>query len=289
VISVSSRASLLDAIAHAKRVRVTAYILRSKSKLVAALEGAAARGASVEVELERAPYNDAKNELAQLNRSTLRELRRHGVAANLTRPGDAPLHLKAAFVDGQVFLDDRNWPNDGDDTIVTTRAPRELKSIEGALEGEPEPAGAELALHKGPALELEARTIDAAPAGATIRCESETFGYSQVSSALKRRALQGERVELLVTRKNPESSPAEARALSTLQAAGVEVKLTRSDEKVALTGSAGWVGSANATWASPEMLDWGARIRDPRALAVLERRFDARWERAFTPNAAPTA
>jgi hypothetical protein len=280
VIRLSSRASLLDAIAHAKRVRVTAYILGSKSKLVAALESAAARGASVEVELERAPYNDAKNELARLNRSTMRELRRHGVAAQVTRPGDAPLHLKAAFVDSQVFLDDRNWPNNGDDTIVTTRAPRELKSIDGALKGESEPARAELTLHKGRALELEARMIDAAPAGSTIRCESETFGYSQVCGALKRRALQGERVELLVTRKKPEGNPAEARALSDLQAAGVDVKVTRSDEKIALTGTAGWVGSANATWASPEMLDWGVRIRDARTLAVLERQFDARWEHA---------
>ena len=280
MISLSSRASLFDAIAHAKRVRVTAYILSSKSKFVPALESAAARGASVEVELERAPFNDAKNELARLNRSTMRELRRHGVAAHLTNPNDPPLHLKAAFVDGQVFLDDRNWPNNGDDTIVTTRDPLELKSIDGVLKGEPEPAGAELALHKGLALELEARTIDGAPTGSTIRCESETFGYSQVCVALRRRALRGERVELLVTRKKPEGSPAEARALSDLQTAGVEVKVTRSDEKIALAGAAGWVGSANATWASPEMLDWGARIRDTRALETLGRQFDARWEHA---------
>lgn len=277
MIRLSSRGALFGAIAHAQRVRLSAYILRDRGPLVRALEAAAERGASVEVVLERAPYADANNELARLNRRAVGELRRHGVAAHLTRRADAPLHLKAAFVDGAAFLDERNWPATGADTIVTTRAPRDLAQIERALDGAPEAAGGGLALHKGRALDLEARTIDAAPPGSTVACESETFGSSKVAKALERCALRGDRVELLVTKKTLAGNPTELRALSELRAAGVEIKVTAADEKVALTVDAGWVGSANATSASPEMLDWGGRTRDPRMLATLRRQFDARW------------
>jgi hypothetical protein len=285
VIRLSSRGAFLGAIAHAQRVRLTAYILGDRGTLVGELEAAAERGASVEVALERAPYADAKNELARLNRRTVLELRRHGVAAHLTRRADAPLHLKAAFVDGAAFLDDRNWPSTGSDTLVTTRAAGDLARIDRALDGAPEAAGGSLALHKGRALELEAQTIDAAPPGSTVECESETFGYSKVAKALRRRALRGERVELLVTKKTLAGNPTELRALAALRAAGVAIKVTTADEKVALTVAGGWLGSANATSASPEMLDWGGRTRDPRLLATLRRQFEARWELA-TPLVA---
>jgi phosphatidylserine/phosphatidylglycerophosphate/cardiolipin synthase-like enzyme len=284
VIRLSSHSAFLGAIAHASRVRVTAYILGGGS-LVPALEAASERGASVEVEVERAPFADSKGHLARLNHRTVRELRRHGVSAHLTRRGEPPLHLKAAVVDGQAFLDDRNWPSKGDDTIVTTSAPRDLKRIGDALAGEPDSADAALALHKGYALQLEADTIDAAPAGSTVDCESETFGASTVARALARRALRGERVHLLVTRKKLAGNPAERRTLAELRAAGVEIRLTDADEKVALTASGGWVGSANATSASPEMLDWGARTCDPNVLATLRGRFEVRWDPA-TPLVA---
>src|ERR1700681_181168 len=106
-----SRADVVGAIGGAHHVELASWLLPPDNPLVATLEDAGERGADVRVTLERAPYvPDAERakKLQSANRKMVRELRRHHVDASLTK-GVAPLHLKAAIVDGRAYLAERNW------------------------------------------------------------------------------------------------------------------------------------------------------------------------------------
>ena len=118
-VALSSSDEVVRAVQQGRDVGFTAYTLRP-GRFAAGLEAAAGRGAHVRVVLEAHPYDGGTGELARANAEMVSELRSHGVAAELHDAGKASLHMKAAVVDGVAFLDDRNWPDDGRDTIVRT-------------------------------------------------------------------------------------------------------------------------------------------------------------------------
>jgi hypothetical protein len=195
--------------------------------------------------------------------------------------------MKAVIADGKLFLDDRNWPADGRDTILTTTDPADLAAVRSALESLASPGGSVsaggaadagvLATIKGRALDLEVATIAAAATDGVdgVDCESESFGAGRVSAELLRLAEAGEHVRLLVAARRVCAS--EARTLCDLQAAGVEVRLGQRGEKLAIAGGQAWVGSANATSASPATLDWGYATAEPGIVAPLRARFEEEW------------
>jgi hypothetical protein len=145
-----------------------------------------------------------------------------------------------------------------------------------------------LATIKGRALDLEVATIAAAATDGVdgVDCESESFGAGRVSAELRRLAEAGEHVRLLVAARRVCAS--EARTLCDLRAAGVEVRLGQRGEKLAVAGGRAWVGSANATSASPATLDWGYATGDPGLVAPLRARFEEDWS-AGRPLDVPSA
>jgi hypothetical protein len=221
------------------------------------------------------------------NQAAVDALRARGVDAAFVEPSGPPLHMKALIADGTLFLDDRNWPSDGRETILATDDPGAVAAVRSALAGEPPGTGGaagpgEFATVKRRALALEARTLAAGsgdpPGGARadrVECESESFGPGEVCDALRRRAEAGAHVRLLVASR--ELGTPEVRALRGLLAAGVEVRLGERSEKIALAGGRAWVGSANATAAAPAMLDWGYATSAPDVVAALGVRFEEGW------------
>jgi hypothetical protein len=195
--------------------------------------------------------------------------------------------MKAAVVDGVAFLDDRNFPGDGRDTIVRTRDAGEVRMVRAALSGQGVAKGAStqrFATEKRAALRLEAGAI-LGGSGDRVDVESEAFGFSAVSKALRARALGGAHVRLLVAeREFRGAGTQERRGLARLIAAGVSVRVGASDEKLCVAGDRGWVGSANATFPEP-MIDWGLATRSKPMLGAIRSAFERNWDAArAVPN-----
>jgi phosphatidylserine/phosphatidylglycerophosphate/cardiolipin synthase-like enzyme len=276
--AIVAQTGLLAAFRQAASIVLSAYVLEPEAAVTQALEGAADRGARVSVRLEGAPYagRQPSSDLAERNRRVAAELRAHGGAVHLTTQDDLPVHMKAAVVDGVVYLDDRNWPADGLDTVVATSDADDVAAVTSALGGEPAADG-HLATEKRAALRLEARAISAA-GGDRIDVESESFGYSAVSKALYDRAGRGAHVRLLVAKREfDEGGATERAALRRLAGVGVEVRVVANDEKLCSAGDRGWIGSANATYEPAAMLDWGMETRRSALLHGIAAAFERNW------------
>jgi hypothetical protein len=191
--------------------------------------------------------------------------------------------MKAVLVDGVAYLDDRNFPPGGRDTIVATSDARDVALVRRALEGHSGVAG-RLATEKLDALELEAGAIREGR-GDRVDVESEGFGFSPVSKALRARALGGAQVRLLISAGElRHAGTQERRVLAQLADAGVSVRVGTTNEKLCVAGDRGWVGSANATFPDP-MLDWGLDVRTKPVVDALRAAFARNWD-AGRPLAA---
>ncbi len=270
-VSLATHGEFLSALKSAKAVALCAYVLPAGSAVVRALEEAADRGARVVVRLDGSPYfGPASKDAPNPNVTSAAALRAHGAQVSLSEPGDAPVHLKAAVVDGRTFLDDRNWPASGGDTVVASDDSRAARSVGDAIDGRPH-SEADLALQKAAALALEAATIRSGQHG-HIDVASESFGSGVISDALCERAQAGATVRLEIDARvlSHDAHGRERAALARLIAAGVVVRAVASSEKFAVAGGrASWLGSANATASDGGMLDWGVRSDDTRLAGTL--------------------
>ena len=107
--------NVIAAVGEAQTVTLSAYTLSARGKMSGALLAAAARGARVSVALDGNAFGAA----ARSNAKTIAAFRSRGIRVHVT---ERPLHLKAAVVDGTVFLSDRNW-TDGRGREVVIRDP----------------------------------------------------------------------------------------------------------------------------------------------------------------------
>lgn len=288
-VALTSRAAFLAALDRASTVALGTYSLRADGKVARALERAAERGAKVSVALEGLPYGPGRSsELARANGRAAAELELHGVRVRLAGAGDERLHLKAAVVDGAAFLDDRNWPDGGNDTIVAVTGGAEVAAIAAALAGRPATSGS-LATEKGRALQLEAEAIERGR-GDRVDIETESFGGCSVSKALRARAAAGAQTRLIVSADAYARGTSRERAeLARLATEGVEIRLGHADQKLCVAGDRGWVGSANASYSPAPMLDWGFETGEPDVLAGLAAAFARDWTaaRPLRTNGAP--
>jgi phosphatidylserine/phosphatidylglycerophosphate/cardiolipin synthase-like enzyme len=285
MITTASTADVAAAIERAHSVTFSAYVLRP-GKLLDALEAAAKRGAAVTVRLEGRPYGgqdpSAAAELTAENRAAIAAIRQDGGDAALvdtSQQDGPPLHLKAAVCDGVAFLDDRNWPDDGADTIVRDDFPRDVAAITGAIRSTPARPAQWFWTKKAAALAGETRLLYGAQHAQRVDVESESFGADGVYGALRTLAARGVKCRLLVAQRdvNPKSQT----LLAQLKADGVDVRVGDFDEKMAVVdGTRAWLGSANATWGYSDQTDWGLRTDAPSVVQTLEAHFNAHWSRS---------
>ncbi len=277
----SSQAQLVSAVERAHDVTLVAYLL-PRGPTFEALAAAAGRGAHVVVRLEGRPYYDARGGLRRVNQSVVDELARDGADARLVDDdGTAPVHAKAALIDGRLYLDDVNFARDEESTIVRDDARRDARALRDAIAGRFDSPHRDFALRKSDALALEAGVLDAASHPSDAAVESESVGSGNaVYSALERLGAAGCAPRLLVSR---EALCAKERSLlERLRTNGVRVRVCSSNEKFALAGNLAWVGSANATSAflTPDQLDWGARTGKRVVVDELRAHFESRWRSA---------
>ncbi|HUN29606.1 MAG TPA: phospholipase D family protein [Alphaproteobacteria bacterium] len=286
MLTLSSTRELLSRIQGARDIALTAYTLPA-GRVLDGLAAAARAGAHVRVRLEGYIYKD-DGSVGDANASAIAALRAAGADAQLVHPQqnapDAMLHCKAALVDGTLFLDDRNWPGDGADTIVRDDFARDAQIVRDALDGREDAPTPFFAVAKREALASEARLLHEAHAGDDVILESESFGANnRVYKAVDALGREGAHVRLLVSARDMQGNANERGALEALAAHGVAVRVVDADEKFAVVdGGRGWIGSANATVAfdHPDQLDWGARTDAPSILAHLRQTFDQRWAAA---------
>ena len=286
MLTLSSTRELLSRIQGARDIALTAYTLPA-GRVLDGLAAAARAGAHVRVRLEGYIYKD-DGSVGDANASAIAALRAAGADAQLVHPQqnapDAMLHCKAALVDGTLFLDDRNWPGDGADTIVRDDFARDAQIVRDALDGREDAPTPFFAVAKREALASEARLLHEAHAGDDVILESESFGANnRVYKAVDTLGREGAHVRLLVSARDMQGNANERGALEALAAHGVAVRVVDADEKFAVVdGGRGWIGSANATVAfdHPDQLDWGARTDAPSILAHLRQTFDQRWAAA---------
>ncbi|MBD5635106.1 MAG: hypothetical protein IAI49_11570 [Candidatus Eremiobacteraeota bacterium] len=273
--TLATPADFLGAIAGAREIAVSAYMLEPEGDVARALEAASDRGASVSVTLERFADRPASDGLRRLSERCAAGLRAHGVDVRLGVPSGDVVHLKAAAVDGIAFLDDRNWASAGE-TIVATSRPDDVALVRDAIAGRTG-ATERLATEKAAALRLETDAIRGG--GDRIDVESESFGACAVSQELRARAAAGAHVRLLVNGRLARSKGArrERALLHRLAKAGVKIRTTGADEKLCIAGDRGWVGSANATFDVTPMTDWGLAVGAGAVLDALESTFEREW------------
>jgi hypothetical protein len=263
MLSLSSTAEAAAEICRARDVAFTAYTLR-RGAVFSALEASARAGSHVTVRLEGAPFGDADGSFARANAGVVAELRRAGVDASVSAPGDAPIHAKMLRADGEVYLDDRNWG--AADVVVRDDA-----------------ADPALTVHKREALASEAQLLRQAQPAEDPIVESESFGCcNAVYSALEDAAKRGLRPRLLVCSRELRGSDRERERLVHLAHDGVQIRTTPATDKFALAGEHLWIGSANATAAiaMPDTIDWGIRTDDASIVNAVRARVETTWKKA---------
>jgi hypothetical protein len=287
MIAFDTAAGFIRTLESARAIALTAYTLR-EGGVLDGLVAAAKRGADVRVRIEGDPLDDAAGTLHAANAAAVAALRAAGATAEATKPGEPVLHLKAAVVDGVAWLDDRNWATGGAERILRDTDADDVAAVASAVAGGPGADG-HLATTKSGAQRLEGDVIAHAGAGPLL-IESESFGNGTIYNALLHRAEAHLPARLIVAgREVAESGDRTERAhLAHLAALGVDVRVGDPkhgdlDEKLAVAGDDGWVGSANATYArdaAGAQRDWGLATREPAIVDGLRASFERNWAHA---------
>ncbi len=285
MLTLSSIAAVVSALHDAREVSVLAYTLHPGAVENALLD-AARRGAHVRVRLEGQPYNDPQGELIADNETAVRTLRDAGADAQLTNApnsSEPALHAKAIVAGTTLFLDDRNFANDSEETILRDTSPGDRAIVMDAVEGKGDSPSPLFQINKRDAIASESQLLRSAQPHDTVALETESFGtHNRVYYALDALAKAGARPRLLVSSLDVPNNTREQRALEQLQHDGVEIRITAANEKFALVDQRAWIGSANATasFESPDQLDWGARTDQPAIVSHLRQTFERRWQNA---------
>jgi phosphatidylserine/phosphatidylglycerophosphate/cardiolipin synthase-like enzyme len=286
VIALSSAPAVLRAIGAGRNIQLASYILQP-GRIARALEDAARRGARVRVLLEARPFGDPGGRRARENGIVAGALRRAGASVELADSASAPrapVHIKAAVIDGVAFLTDRNWRAGEAGMILRDDDAADVRSLRRSL------ADADARTARGPAtdkrgaLALEAGLMQSARQSVIL--SSESFGArNAVYDELRRLALHGVRCRLVVNR--GERSKAMRAAIVALEKAGVDVRVGPTNEKFCVVdGRSLWVGSANATsvFFDADQREWALRLDSPAVIDSAERRFATYWSRSAEPR-----
>jgi phosphatidylserine/phosphatidylglycerophosphate/cardiolipin synthase-like enzyme len=258
MVELSSMGQVCRALRGGRHIDLAAYTVWGPA--LKEVEAAARRGAQVTVYLEGEPFKNPH--LAKENRRVADELRAAGARVTLGHP----LHAKALTVDGTLYLDEKNWH--ASDLVLRVDDPAEAATIP---------------MIKHEALAREGQLIGSASGADRVILESESFGCcNKVYSELRSAALAGAAPRLLVSSRDLSGNVREREVIEALVRDGVTVRLCDDTEKLAASGDAAWLGSANATIAAPgsDSTDWGLDTRDPAIVAAVRSRLEAEWQHA---------
>jgi phosphatidylserine/phosphatidylglycerophosphate/cardiolipin synthase-like enzyme len=261
--SLSSLADVVASVHDASSVILSAYTLSPRGQLARALAAAAGGGAHVQLVLDGNGMASATRD----NEAAIPYYRNERIDASLS---SEHLHLKALVASTssgiRVYVSDRNWTSSNNAVFLrlpATMAPQ----IVAAIGGRAVSAGT-FATRKSDALSLEYALLQQRRAH-TVLVESESFGNTPITQLLATRARAGDDVTLIVARSEFDTEPRERDLLAALAGAGVHVYVGESDQKIAVDGTAAYIGSANNTPGWGDQIDFGYLSDNPQLVGQL--------------------
>jgi hypothetical protein len=212
------------------------------------------------------------------NHTTIAAIPANGASAGLTRIHS---HIKAALTDrSTLFLTDRNWARAS--IVIVDHDPADAHAFAAAMNDgtqagdPPDRSTPTLALRKDTALAREAALLS--QARGPIRFSTESFGDG--TAVYRQLAAHASGAQIIVAASEYRDKPDEQRAVAALAAAGASIRLSTLDEKMLLTNSGVFSGSANASPGVQHQLEWGIVTADPQIRTAVERRWSEIWNDA---------
>jgi len=274
-ISLVTSGDVFNAVDVSDSITVAAYAMSPTSVLARKLAAASDRGATVAVSVDGHAFGGA----ARSNDELARMLSAHNVRIHYT---DRPSHIKAAVINGVVYLADRNFVASRNEIVVQDSIPQDRPIVERAMLGFPG-SNDHLWTRKADALAAEARVL-ATRASRNVDFESESFGAgTPVFTQLMHRAKMGDTVRVLLGESIYRESMTSQHAAQLLMRAHVSVRLTTANEKMLIDGPDVFFGSANATRGIPDQMEFGIAMRDQDLATKLREKFGDEWTDARTP------
>jgi phosphatidylserine/phosphatidylglycerophosphate/cardiolipin synthase-like enzyme len=273
---------MLAALKKAHKVTFSSYFLKPGA-VEDGLIAAAKRHADVQVRLDGNLYGGSRVRERD-NRAAVAALEKAGAHVKLVHlnDNDGPaMHIKAAVCDGAAFLDDCNWTR-GRDAIVRDDTRSHVRAVRDAILGRTAARAGHLSLTKIDSLRAEAVALRTRPSR-EVDVETEYLGAStQVSSVLHALLAKHVRCRVLVSERAFNESSNTAAQARKLAQAGADVRVVAASDKLAVSGSHAWIGSANATspFPRPGDLEWSLSSTDPHLVHALRARFMAHWRQA---------
>jgi hypothetical protein len=265
---------MLASLQSAREVTFSSYFLKPGPVVDALLKAAGRPHSAVHVRLEAALYGGSKH-MDPENRAAFESLKGAGIDVQLVEKPD--LHMKAAVCDGVAFLDDRNWNTRGD-TIVRDDTRSHVKAIRDAILQRESAGPRDLRLTKTGALYAEAHMLRAKHVSG-VDVETEFLGGSPVSKALRELRAKNMRCRVLISAQAYDHGGPTSDAAHSLAKIGVDVRIAKANDKLAVAGTHAWIGSANAssTRPNPDAVEWSLTTANPRVAREIRSRFNQNW------------
>jgi cardiolipin synthase A/B len=275
------RAPILEELAAAEETIDLAVYLMTDPEIIAALEGAVARGVEVRVILEEQPFGGSGD-----NPEVFARLERAGARVRWSNPTFRFTHIKTFVIDDETAivmnlnLTRSAFSRNREFGVITTR-PAEVAQAAAIFEadwrrvGEPEPGP--LVVSPTTSREELLGLLDGARE--TIDVYAEVVRDAEVMAALAAAEGRGVAVRLVMSA-GPEGEDDNAEERRELAEAGVEVRLARGlyihAKMVLVDGERAFVGSQNFTATSLDLnRELGIVLDDPANVARLAAVFAA--------------
>jgi len=192
-------------------------------------------------------------------------------AGCVARLSPSALHMKLVYASGRAFLSDENFSRG---YVVEDDNSSDRDVLAATLRGRPTYTNT-FSTVKSHSLDIEAAAI--AQARSALIIESESFGPNNpVANQLERLAGRIP-IRLLVANAEYRTHSSEQRYLRELAARGIDVRVTRATDKMAVYDDVVFAGSTNSTAGVDDQVDWGLVVRDGTIANAMRQRFERNW------------
>jgi dienelactone hydrolase len=112
-----------------------------------------------------------------------------------------------------------------------------------------------------------------------VDVETEFLGGSPVSKALRELRAKNMRCRVLISAQAYDHGGPTSDAAHSLAKIGVDVRIAKANDKLAVAGTHAWIGSANAssTRPNPDAVEWSLTTANPRVAREIRSRFNQNW------------
>jgi hypothetical protein len=241
---------------------ITAFVLSPHGAIGRAVSDACRSGHRFFITL------DGRSFVRRSNDAAIAAYNGAGCVAHLS---PSALHMKLVYASGRAFLSDENFSRG---YVIEDDNTSDRDVLAATLRGRPTYTTT-FSTIKSHSLDIEAGAI--AQARSPLIVESESFGPNNpVANELERLAGRIP-IRLLVANAEYRTHYSEQRYLRDLAARGIDVRVTRATDKMAVFDDIFFAGSTNSTAGVDDQIDWGLIGRDGNIANAMRQRFERNW------------